>query len=41
MEEQERVATQMLERDSDDVPSAREPGMRVSYPPFELEASRP
>jgi S-adenosylmethionine synthetase len=41
MEEQERVVSQVFERNSDNIPSAREPCMSVSYAPFGLAASRP
>ncbi len=41
MEEEERVVSQVFECDCDDIPSAREPRRRVSYPPFGLEASLP
>ena len=41
MEEQERVASQVFERKSGDIPGAREPRMRVPYAPFGLEAPRP
>jgi hypothetical protein len=38
MEEVERVASQLFERDSDDVSSPRKPGVSVSNAPFGLEA---
>jgi hypothetical protein len=41
MEEQERVPTQVLTRNSDNVPGASEPCRSVSYAPFGLEASHP
>jgi hypothetical protein len=41
MEEQERVTRQVLDRDFDDVPGAREPCMSMSYAPLGLEAPRP
>ena len=40
MEKQERVVTQVSERDSDDVASAREARMRVPYSAFRLKATR-
>ncbi len=40
MEEQERIASQAFDRNSDNIPSARKPGMRVSYGPFGLQAPR-
>jgi len=41
MEEQKWVARQALERDFDDVPSAREPCVSVPYAPFGLKPSGP
>jgi hypothetical protein len=41
MEEQERVVRQVFQRNSDDVPRAREPCISVPYGPFGLEAQRP
>jgi hypothetical protein len=38
MEKEERVASQVFQSNCDDIPSAREPGMRVPYPPFGLKA---
>jgi hypothetical protein len=40
MEEQEQVTLQMLERDRDDVPSARKSCMSMSHAPFGLQTSR-
>jgi hypothetical protein len=41
MEEEERVASQVVQSNRDDIPSPREPGMRVPYPPFGLKAPLP
>jgi hypothetical protein len=41
MEEQERVMPQTLERDFDNVPSAREPCMSVSYASLGLQPPHP
>jgi hypothetical protein len=41
MEEQERVPAQVFQRNSDDIPSAREPCMSVSDAPFGLKAPGP
>jgi hypothetical protein len=41
MEEQEWILGQPFERDSDDVPRANEPCVRVAYVPFGLEAPFP
>jgi hypothetical protein len=41
MEEHERVLRQMFQRNPDNVPSAREPCMGMSYGPFGLEAQGP
>jgi hypothetical protein len=41
MQEEERVVSQVFERNSDDIPSAGEPCMSVSYAPFGLELPRP
>ena len=41
MKEQERIAGQVLERDPDDVPRAREACVSVSYAPFGLETPPP
>ena len=40
MEKHQRIATQVLERDSDDVAGAREARMRVPYSAFRLKATR-
>ncbi len=41
MEEQERVVSQVFERNSNNIPSAREPCMSVSHTPFGLHTPRP
>jgi hypothetical protein len=41
MEEQKRVARQALERDLDDISSAREPRVSVSYAPLGLKPLGP
>ena len=41
MEEQERISSQMLDRNRDDIPSARQPCMSVSDEPFRLKAPPP
>jgi len=41
VEEQKRLPGQVLERDADNVPRANEPGLRVPYAPFGLEAPLP
>lgn len=41
MKEQQRVLSQVFERNSNNIPSARKPCMSVSYAPFGLEAPRP
>jgi hypothetical protein len=38
MEEQEWVLSQLVDRNSDDIPGSREPGMGMSYAPLGLEA---
>jgi hypothetical protein len=41
MEEQERIASQVLERDPDNITSTRQPCSSVSYAPFGLESPLP
>jgi hypothetical protein len=41
MEEHERVAGQMFERNLDDIPRPRESCMSMSHAPLALETSRP
>jgi hypothetical protein len=41
MEEQKRVLSQVLQRNSDDIPGPREPCMSVSDASFRLKAPRP
>jgi hypothetical protein len=41
MEKKERVARQVLERDFDNIPSAREPCPSVSYAPLGLKPPGP
>jgi hypothetical protein len=41
MEEQKRVSSEVLERNTDDIPCTRKPRMGVSHAPFGLEAPPP
>ncbi len=41
MEKQERVAGQVVERNLDDIPGAREPSVRVPHATFRLKPARP